>query len=95
MNPEGRIEKLNQAIRAFAVVILLVAFCAAFLTPIIVTLAGKAMAPVVSTEAFLVILNTVLVWWFKSRDEQQRRTDLKPPTNGGTNGTTPSPAPSS
>lgn len=91
MDPTSRIEKLNQIVRAFCVTLLVLVFCAVFVIGAIAVLRDpQKQSMLISVESFLLILNTVLIWWFKSRDEQQRRADFAAP-GGPTNGTTKTP----
>ena len=68
----GKAESLNQIVRGFCVVILLVSFCAAFLWGVY----QNQDKPVIDGVAFVGALTLALTWFFKSRDEQQRRSDI-------------------
>ena len=80
--PVTRIEQFNQLLRGLT----LLAFVGAFIY-------GFLVSKLVGSEAFLAMFGIVITWYFKSRDEQQQRADLKSgggPTNGTT---TPTPIP--
>jgi hypothetical protein len=74
MNPEGtgptKIEQLNQLIRSYCVVILVTTFCVVFIMGAVATLRDRSQNMLIATESFLLILNTALIWWFKSRDDK-------------------------
>jgi hypothetical protein len=78
------VEKVNQLVRAGCVGILLVGFVLAFLWGVF-----DGHKVVVSSDAFISVLTVALTWWFKSRDEQQRRADLTPAPGTTTTTTTP------
>lgn len=65
MEPVSRIEQINQLVRAFAVVSLLVTLEVAFLW------GSYLKDPVVSIEAYIGVLTFAMTWWFKSRDDKQ------------------------
>jgi hypothetical protein len=85
-NGAGKVEKLNQSVRAGCVIILLVTFCFAFAWGVF-----DGHKVVVSSDAFISVLSVALTWWYKSRDEQQRRADLAPAPGTVTTTTTPPP----
>ena len=66
-NGTGRIEQMNQGVRAFCVIVLIVTFCAAFLWGV------WREKPIVSIEAFVGVLTFAMTWWFKSKDEERAR----------------------
>lgn len=71
--PTPRTESFNQIVRG-AVVLALVGGM----------IYGFVVSKVVSTESFLIVANTALVWWFRSRDEARPALPAKPTTPGGT-----------
>ena len=69
----SKAEVVNQLVRAICVIILLAAFCGAYLWGV------WHDKPTVDSAAFIGVLTLALTWFFKSRDEQQRKTDMGTP----------------
>jgi len=86
MNSEiTKVEQFNNLIRAFCVCVLLAVFGIAFLWGVF-----HSDDKIVSSDAFMGVLGTVLTWWFKSRDEEKRdkQTTVTTPPGGATTVTT-------
>ena len=71
-DPVSKTESFNQAVRGFCVIILLLAFVAAFLWGVW----QNQERPVIDGAVFYGAVTLGLTWFSKSRDEQQRRTDI-------------------
>lgn len=69
-----RIDQINQMMRSFCLVVLLLTFCFVFIYGVMT----KTM--VVGADAFAGVLGVVITWFFKARDEQAAK---NPPANGG------------
>jgi hypothetical protein len=70
---DSKTEQANQLIRGICVIILLLSFCVAYLWGVFMT------KPAIDSAAFIGVLTLALTWFFKSRDEQQRKSDFVPP----------------
>jgi len=81
--PPDKVRKFDQAVRASCVLGLVGAFILAFLWGVF---RDKMY---IGSDVYLGVLTLALTWWFKSRDEQQRRTDLAPPPGTVTTPATP------
>lgn len=60
----GRVESMNQLVRAVCVLVLLGGFVFVFVWGVLMD------KVIVSNDAYIGVLSTALVWWFKSRDEK-------------------------
>jgi hypothetical protein len=81
-------EQLNQLVRAICVVILLLPF--AFIYVWAGLAAVKKGESIPDSAAYIGILTLAITWFFKSRDEQQRKSDLGPGAKTTTTDTDPS-----
>lgn len=68
--PVTKVDQVNQLVRAGVVIVLTTAFSAGFLSGL------WRETPLVTTGEFVGILAVAITWLFKSRDEQQRRSDI-------------------
>ena len=74
----SRVDQLNQVVRALSVLILLVAFVAAYLWGVVVT-----KEPLITSGEFLGVLTLAMTWFFKSRDEKAAATTAPAPPAAG------------
>lgn len=70
--PPTRVDQVNQLVRAACLMLLVSAFVFVFVWG-----ALKA-TPIIGSDAFLGVLSTAMVWYFKSRDEQNAKQAAAP-----------------
>lgn len=78
-----RVEQFNQLVRAICVLVLLLAYVAAFLVGV--------WRNAAIDNGFIGVLTLALTWWFKSRDEKaQAQRDTPTPTPAPSEAPSPS-----
>jgi hypothetical protein len=93
METNGKMELFNASIRAICVIVLLAGFVFAFVWGVFTS------KLIVSSDAYIGVLTSALVWWFKSRDDQQSQKATADATTAtiaavtGTGGSGPGPGP--
>lgn len=77
LNGESPREQVHASIvRSYCVLVLVTTFCAVFVMGALVALRDRSRQMLIATESFLLILNTALIWWFKSRDDKMNGTPV-------------------
>ena len=76
MDPQNRVDKFNSLVRGLVTLGLTYGFIYGFI-----------VSKVVSVEAYIGILGAAIGWWFSTRQQQTRSTDVTP--NGGPNAPKP------
>jgi hypothetical protein len=93
METNGKMELFNASIRAICVIVLLAGFVFAIVWGVFTS------KLIVSSDAYIGVLTSALVWWFKSRDDQQSQKATADATTAtiaavtGTGGSGPGPGP--